>query len=154
MRPIFSFMLYYFYETSYTIGTSGTLKVGKKVALSNTLFNISSGSVTVGDYTIFGQNVMVLTGKHKFLYGYRAGLDAIINGTSWGGGETEVPESGCDIHIGSGTWIASGCIVIGNVTIGDNCIVAAGAVVTKDVPSFSVVAGIPASIIGDTRNMA
>lgn len=154
MRPILSFFLYYFYETSHIIGNGGSLKVGKKVALSNTLFNVSSGSVTIGDYTIFGQNVMVLTGTHKFTHGHRAGLNNVINGNSWGGGETEVPKSGYDIYIGSGTWIASGCIVIGNVKIGDNCIIAAGAVVTKDIPSFSVVAGIPAMIIGDTRNMA
>jgi len=65
LRPVVRFILYYFYETSYTVGTSGRLLVGKKVAVANTLFNLSSGSITIGDYTIFGQNVMVLTGRHN-----------------------------------------------------------------------------------------
>ena len=49
--------------------------------------------------------------------------------------------------------IAAGAIVSGGVTIGDNVIVAAGAVVTKDVPDYSIVAGVPAKVIGDTRKL-
>ena len=64
-----------------------------------------------------------------------------------------MPSSGYDIRIGRGTWIASGAIITGGVTVGDNVIVAAGAVVTKDVPDFSIAAGIPARVIGDTRNL-
>jgi acetyltransferase-like isoleucine patch superfamily enzyme len=153
MRPLIRFFLYYFYDTSYTMGDGGRLVKGKKVAAANTLFNLSSGSIYIGDYTIFGQNVMVLTGRHNFVDGQRAGLSQVIEGPSWGGGEQEVPSSGYDIHIGSGTWIASGAIITGGVVIGDNVIVAANAVVTKDVPNYAVVAGVPAKIIGDTRHI-
>jgi acetyltransferase-like isoleucine patch superfamily enzyme len=134
------------------MGSSGKLYLGKKVATSNTLFNVSSGSIYIGDYTIFGQNVMVLTGRHRFSHGMRSGLDDVISGKSWGGGEKEVPTSGFDIQIGSGCWIASGAIISGGVFIGNNVIVAANSVVTKNIPDNSVVAGIPAKIIGDTRN--
>jgi acetyltransferase-like isoleucine patch superfamily enzyme len=151
MRPIMRFLLYFFYETSYTVGTSGKLSLGKKVATANTLFNLSSGSIVIGDYTIFGQNVMLLTGRHNYVDGQRAGLDEVINGPSWGGGELEVPSSGYDIYIGQGCWIASGSIIIGGVTVGNNVIVAANAVVTKNVPDYAIVAGIPAKVIGDTR---
>lgn len=153
MRPIVRFFLYYFYETSCTVGSSGKLVVGKKVAVANTLFNLSSGSIIIGDYTIFGQNVMVLTGRHNFINGQRAGLDDVINGPQWGGGELEVPSSGYDIQIGRGTWIASGAIITGGVKIGDNAIIAAGAVVTRDIPDHAIAAGVPARVIGDTREM-
>lgn len=49
-------------------------------------------------------------------------------------------------------WIASGVVISGGVTIGDNFIVAANAVVTKDLPDFAVAAGVPAKVIGDTRD--
>lgn len=152
MRPIVRWMLYYFYETSYCMGTGGKLVTGKKVAVANTLFNLSSGSIYIGDYTIFGQNVMVLTGRHNFIDGQRAGLDEVINSPAWGGGEKEVPSSGYDIHIGRGAWIASGAVIVGGVRVGDGAIVAANAVVTKSIPDYAIVAGVPAKIIGDTRS--
>ena len=52
------------------------------------------------------------------------------------------------IEIHSNVFVGAGATIMYNVTIGENCIIAAGAVVTKDVPSGSVVAGIPAKIIG------
>lgn len=151
MRPLVRWFLYFYYETSYTMGGGGKLQLGKKVAVANTLFNLSSGSIHIGDYTIFGQNVMVLTGRHNFVDGRRAGLDDVINGPAWGGGEQEVPSSGYDIRIGSGCWIASGALVVGGVTIGNNVIVAANAVVTRSIPDYAIVAGVPARVIGDTR---
>jgi len=152
MRPIVRWFMFYFYDTYCTIGSSGDLHIGRKVAAANTIFNLSSGSIYIGDYTIFGQNVMILTGRHNFINGCRAGLKEIIAGPSWGGGAEEVPETGYDIKIGTGCWVASGSIVIGGVTIGDNVIVAAGSVVTKNIPNNSIVAGVPAKIIGDTRH--
>lgn len=51
-----------------------------------------------------------------------------------------------------GTWIGAGAIVLGGVTLGSCSIVAAGAVVTKDVPDNVVVAGFPARIVGHIRD--
>ena len=153
IRPIIRWFLFFFYDTHYVMGTSGSLHIGSKVAVANTLFNLSSGSIHIGDYTIFGQNVMVLTGRHNFIDGQRAGIEEVINGSSWGGGEKEVPSSGFDISIGSGCWIASGVIIIGGVSIGNNVIVTAGAVVTHDIPDYCIVGGIPAKKIGDTRDL-
>jgi len=50
--------------------------------------------------------------------------------------------------IGNGCWIGVGARILGPLTIGDNAIVGAGAVVVKDVPSESIVAGVPAKVIG------
>ena len=151
MRSVIRFFLFYYYDTSFIMGGNGRVVLGKKVATANTLFNVSSGSIYIGDYTIFGQNVMLLTGRHNFVDGERAGLELVKNGSSWGGGDVEVPSEGYDITVGSGSWIASGVIVTGGVKIGSNVIVAAGAVVTKDLPDFAVAGGVPARVIGDTR---
>ncbi|MEC1375469.1 DapH/DapD/GlmU-related protein [Heyndrickxia oleronia] len=51
------------------------------------------------------------------------------------------------IRIGNDVWIGGSCVILAGVTIGDNSIVAAGSVVTKDVPANTIVAGNPAKIL-------
>ena len=53
-----------------------------------------------------------------------------------------------DITIGHDVWIGAHAIILGGVTIGNGAVIAANAVVTKEVPAFSIVAGVPAKIIG------
>lgn len=55
------------------------------------------------------------------------------------------------VVIGEDCWICSHAVVLMGVTIGEGAVVAAGAVVNQDVPPFSVVAGIPAKVVGDRR---
>ena len=55
--------------------------------------------------------------------------------------------TGKPIVIGKNVWIGANVTVLGGVTIGDNAIVAAGAVVTKDVPENTIVGGIPTKVI-------
>jgi acetyltransferase-like isoleucine patch superfamily enzyme len=105
----------------------------------NTLFNVISGSVTIGENTLFTHNCMVLTGIHHFHKGKLAGLNIPP--------QLEVPDQGRDILIGSGCFIGSGTIILGNVRIGDNVIIAAGSVVTKDIPSNCFAGGTPAKVI-------
>ena len=154
MRKFINFFLFYYYDTHFiTEGCPGKFKVGEMCALANTYFNLSSGNITIGDNTIFSNNVMVITGRHIFKNGKRASLDPKLIRKYRGGGPEEVPENGYDIKIGTGCWIAAGVIISGGVTIGDNVIIGANSVVTKDVPSFSFCAGIPSKIIGDVRDM-
>ena len=131
-------ILYQWHFTYLCKGDISRLHVGEDVSLVNTLFNTSSGDIFIGDKTIFGHNVMVLTGIHEFKYGKRKSI--VTN-------EKETPLKGYDIRIGKGCWIASGSIIIGKVNIGDNAIIAAGSVVTKDVPSGVMAGGVPAKII-------
>jgi acetyltransferase-like isoleucine patch superfamily enzyme len=147
MRPF----LKYFYDTYFVSGSIDRLKIGERSALANTIFNVASGSITIGDRVIFGQGVMVITGRHEFRNGVRISLDPKEDDGSWGG-NSEVPNEGFDISIGNGVFVASGAIILGKCLIGNNCIVAAGAVVTKSFPDYSIIAGIPARIIGDTRD--
>ncbi len=55
---------------------------------------------------------------------------------------------GAPVTIGAYSWICSRSIILPGVTIGEGCVVASGAIVTKDVPPYSIVAGIPAKVIG------
>lgn len=69
--------------------------------------------------------------------------------------ETEIDKRPGYIHkktsIGKYTFIGSGSYILPGISIGKGCVIGVNAVVTKDVPDFAVVAGVPAKIIGDTR---
>ena len=70
-------------------------------------------------------------------------MQQVTIGSSRGGNKEGYPT------IGNRCFIAAGAKIIGNVTIGDDVVVGANAVVTKDIPSGSVVGGVPAKIIGN-----
>jgi len=54
-------------------------------------------------------------------------------------------------HVKARSSIGSNATILGGLTIGENALVGAGAVVTKDVPEYAIVAGVPARVVGDTR---
>ncbi len=156
IRPIVRFFAYFHYNTHYVDGSAGTLHIGKRVGLSNTICNLSSGSIHIGDYCIFGYNVMLLTGRHRFVNGMRASFlqQSDPNPTvGWGGGD-EVPSSGYDIIIGEGTWLASGVVVAGGCTIGKHCVIAANSFVTSNIPDYAIAFGVPTRVYSDTRNLS
>ena len=117
-------------------GKEGRLHISSRAAVSACFFNTNSGEITIGEYTFAGSNVNILAGNHDI---YLEGLmrrDAEI-------------KDGCDITIGNGVWLASGCTILGPCTIGDNAVVAAGAVVLPgtDIPSNCVYGGVPAKFL-------
>ena len=114
--------------------------VVKHLIPKSVYFNTRSGKITVGSNTCFGEYVMVLTGKHNFISNIQSIEDL-----------HKVPENGRDIEIGNNCYIGSGAIIIGPVKIGDYAVVGAGAVVTKDVMSATLVGGIPASKIKNLK---
>ena len=117
-------------------GPANRLFRGKNVGHGNNIFyNTRSGKITIGDDCILSFNCMFLTGRHEYENGHLKERSK------------QVPDSGCDIVIGKGCWIASGVIVIGGVTIGDNCIIAAGSVVTKSFGSGLLIGGVPARVL-------
>jgi acetyltransferase-like isoleucine patch superfamily enzyme len=122
----------------YCHGPLSRLHLGEKVSAMNTVFNVASGDIFVGDGTIFGHNCMVITGRHDYIGNRRQHLVT---------GGRDAPRTGFDIQIGSGCWIATGAIISGGVSIGDNTIVGAGAVVTKSLPADVFAAGVPARVI-------
>jgi acetyltransferase-like isoleucine patch superfamily enzyme len=142
----------YLYDTYVTYG-AGTLTIGERCGLGNTLFNLSSGDIVIGNRAAFGHNVMCLTGTHQFHNGQRISIWPEYDDGSYGGDRHEVPKEGRNIIVGDGCFIGSGAILIGPVVIGANSIVCAGAVVLKNIPPHSIVAGIPGKIIGDTLDL-
>lgn len=112
------------------VGPIERLHISSTAVINNALFNLYSGEIHVGDYAFFGYNVCLLTGTHDYMQFGKARQDA-------------VPEQGRNIVIGEGVWIGSNVTIIGPCVIGQNAVVAAGAVVTRDVDANMIVAGVP-----------
>jgi acetyltransferase-like isoleucine patch superfamily enzyme len=115
-------------------GDPGRLRIDPTASVNDALFNTESGTISVGEYAFFGFRVLLLTGTHDIAARGAARRDA-------------VPTQGWDIVIEPGAWVASGAIVLGPCTVGESAVVAAGAVVTADVPAGVIVGGIPARVI-------
>ena len=126
---------------TYVHGNKMRVKLGKNCSTMNSIFNVISGEIHIGDDTIFGHNCMVLTGTHNFKNGLRISLDSSSNE------DDETPTDGRDIIIGSGCFIGSGVTIIGPVKIGNNVIVGSGSVVTKSIPNSTFFFVLPAKFI-------
>lgn len=115
-------------------GDPARLSISKSAHMMNTLFNVSSGTISVGDSTFAGHNVSIITGTHDY--------NLCMEERKW-----NVPRNGRDIRIGKGVWIGSNAVILGPCDIGDHAVIAACALVIDDVPPYSVVAGIPARVV-------
>lgn len=105
------------------------ITVGKNVFINSGCRFQDQGGITIGDGALIGHNVVLCTLNHDFEPQNRS---------------TTIP---APIIIGKNVWIGANATVVPGITIGDNAIVAAGAVVTKNVPANTVVGGVPAKTI-------
>ena len=145
LGPIIDFVRQYSSRRPFIKGSKSRVKIGDRVSLMDTIINVSSGDVEIGDDTIFGHGCILVTGVHEFEGGMRKKL---FHRQHYSKEDVkEVPLNGYDIKIGSGCWITSNVTITGGVTVGNNVIIMAGAVVTKDIPSSSVVGGVPAKVV-------
>ncbi len=121
--------------------------------------NIESGAafspkVTLGDYSGIGINAKIYGTCHIGRY-VMMGTDVTIITRNHRFDRTDIPmmEQGFEeerpVYIGNDVWIGDRALILPGVHIGDGSIIAAGAVVTKDVPPYSIVAGVPARKIRD-----
>ena len=115
-------------------GDAQRLNLSRTCVVNNALFNLSSGNIFIGEYVFFGHNVSLITGTHDY---NKFGIERMH----------DFPLAGNDIVIEEGVWLASNVTVIGPCKIGKHSVVAAGAVVKGDVPSYHIVAGVPAKTI-------
>ncbi len=109
------------------------LIIGDNVGIAQNCFIQVRGMVKIGNNVIFGPGVSIFSENHNF---YNINLPISVQGETRKG-----------VTIEDGVWLGARTIVLDGVTVGKNSIVAAGSVVTKDVPAYSIVAGIPAKVI-------
>ena len=132
--------------TIYTRGRTAKIQLGKKCAIrQNTELSATNGTITLADNVFINRNCMLVAHEKISLgKGTTVGPGTYIydHDHDGQGGYVTAP-----VSIGENVWIGAGCIVLKGVTIGNNAVIAAGAVVTKDVPAYTVVGGVPASIL-------
>jgi len=110
----------------------------------------------IGRFSSIAPNCSVIQGVHPYTYPFVSTSPMFISVMKQNGytfvestkiSELRYAKGNYPIVIGNDCWIGQGASIIGGVTIGDGAIVLAGAVVTKDVPPYAIVGGIPAKII-------
>ncbi|MBR4577842.1 MAG: hypothetical protein IKO25_11680 [Clostridia bacterium] len=114
-------------------GPADRLHIDPEASVDACLFNTNSGSITIGRHSFAGPGVSLIAGNHDMrLTGFpRRDLQQ---------------ETGCDIVIGEGVWLCANCTVLGPCRIGDNAVIAAGAVVIPgtEAEAGCLYAGVPA----------
>lgn len=105
------------------------LTFGKQVFLNSGCKFQDQGGIFIGDGSLIGHNVVLATLNHSLDPAHRGDL---------------IP---APINIGKNVWIGSNATVLAGVSIGDGAVIAAGAIVTKDVPGKTIAGGVPARVI-------
>ncbi|MDQ8730828.1 sugar O-acetyltransferase [Bradyrhizobium sp. LHD-71] len=106
------------------------IRIGSRVFINQNCTFYALAEIAIGDDVMIGPNVSLITSEHPVAPSQRR---AYLLGRP--------------ITIEKGVWIAAGATVIGGVTVGENSVVAAGSVVTRDVPANTLVGGNPARVI-------
>jgi acetyltransferase-like isoleucine patch superfamily enzyme len=106
------------------------IRVGRQVFVNQNCTFYDLGGLDISDDVMIGPNVSIITTGHPLEPSQRRAATI-----------------GKPIVIERGVWIAAGAIIIGGVTVGEHSVVAAGSVVTKDVPAKTLVGGNPARVI-------
>lgn len=105
------------------------IRLGKNVFINSSCCFQDWGGIEIGDGAYIGQQVVIATVNHDLLPERRGDM---------------FPKP---VKIGKGVWIGAHATILPGVTVGDNAVVGAGAVVTRDVPPDTVVAGVPARAV-------
>lgn len=104
---------------------------GKNIYANFNLTLVDDTHIYVGDATMFGPNVTIATAGHPILPELRE----------------QAYQYNIPVHIGKNCWLGAGVIVMPGVTIGDNTVIGAGSVVTKDIPANVVAVGNPCRVM-------
>ncbi len=113
--------------TPFQIDFGCQMTIGKYVFINHNFTAMAAGGITIDDNVMIGPNVTVATDNHDF-------EDIFILRCK-------------GVHIEKDAWIGTGATILPGVTVGEHAVVAAGAVVTKDVEPWTIVAGCPAKPI-------
>ena len=104
---------------------------GKNVYANYNLTMVDDSHIYVGDNTMIGPNVTIATAGHP--------IDPALRDVQ--------AQFNMEVHIGRNVWIGGGCVLLPGVSIGDNTVIGAGSVVTKDIPANVVAYGNPCRVI-------
>lgn len=104
---------------------------GNNIYANFNLTIVDDTHVFVGDYTMFGPNVLIATAGHPLLPGLRE----------------KAYQYNFPVHIGKNCWLGAGVIIVPGITIGDNVVIGAGSIVTKDIPSNVIAVGNPCKVL-------
>lgn len=118
----------------------GNITIGSHVRINAGCVLVSYAGITIGDDCLIGEYVSVRDGNH---------------GTELGMPMRLQPHRSAPVSIGRNVWIGRGSVVLMGVNIGDGAVVAANSVVNRNVPTNSIVGGVPAKLIrmrGGERN--
>ena len=105
------------------------ITVGKGVFINSGCCFQDQGGIVLGDHVLVGHQVVFATLNHDLDPARRAGMQP------------------APIVVGDNVWIGAHATILAGVTIGENAVVAAGAVVTRDVPADTIVGGVPARVL-------
>lgn len=109
----------------------GHVHFGKNIYANFNLTLVDDTHIYVGDNTMFGPNVTVATAGHPILPELRE----------------QAYQYNAPVHIGKNCWIGAGAIILPGITLGDNVVIGAGSVVTKDLPSNVIAVGNPCKVL-------
>jgi acetyltransferase-like isoleucine patch superfamily enzyme len=117
--------------------TGRNLQLGDDVDLARGVLLTTDGGVSIGARTLVGYGTHILSSNHK--------IPIMPEKIFYSGHEKK------SFEIAEDVWIGAGCVILPGVTIGHSSVIAAGSVVTKDVPAEVIVAGVPARIIKERK---
>ena len=120
--------------------TYGNIYLGNNIYLGpNLIFMSSRAKIYIGDHVVFGPQAVIISGDHRIDVPGKF-IDEIKD-------NDKRPQDDQDVIIKGDNWIGARAIILKGVTIGEGAVVAAGAIVTKDVPPYAIVGGNPARVI-------
>ena len=127
------------------------MRVGNGCVIRRGVYLASPNELEVGDGSFIGRASLYCTGGVKI--GRNVNIsDGVVVITAKHDINSPIFEATYEpIEIKDWAWLATNAIVLGGVTVGEGAVVAAGAVVTRDVPDYSVVGGNPATVIGERK---